>query len=330
MTHKHPQIVDTNITAPTAWRVESVAERALHLPLSDGCWQELLTVVDQLRANPLPILLLEVDGFTLGETRKMAEEARGILDKGIGLVLVDRLPIIDLTAEEAKALYWLVSNLVSRVVAGAWDGRMLHDVIDTDQKQGQRVRGDLTNQEIQWHTDNGFSCPPDYFGLLCVRPALRGGETSFASLHSAHNLMLERHPDLLPRLYRPFYWNRMGEHHPDDSPVSSFPYFKYDGKHLEGRLNRRVVYAGYELAGERLDAEGCAAIEAFFDVLNDASLRLSLPMESGQVVYVNNRAIAHHRTPFVDAADPNRRRHLVRIYMRDHGPRSYLGPAGMK
>jgi hypothetical protein len=46
-------------------------------------------------------------------------------------------------------------------------------------------------------------------------------------------------------------------------------------------------------------------------------------------VYLNNRTVAHHRTPFVDATDPARRRHLVRIYLREHGPRSYLGSEGL-
>jgi alpha-ketoglutarate-dependent taurine dioxygenase len=329
MTHELPQIVDTDIVAPSAWSGDRIVESDWRLPLSSGCRRELLTVVDQLRAGPLPTLLLEADDFSLNETRRIAEEARAILDESIGLVVIDRLPIEDLTADEAKALYWLLSNLVSRVVAGAWDGRVLHDVIDTDQKQGLRVRGDLTSQEIQWHTDNGFSCPPDYFGLLCIRPAVRGGETSFASLHSAHNLMRKRHPELLPRLYRPFYWNRLSEHHPDDSPINRFPYFEYDGARLKGRFNRRIVYAGHELAGEPLVAAGRAAIEDFCGVLNDPSLRLSLKLEAGQVIYVNNSAVAHHRTPFVDSADPKQRRHLVRIYMRDHGPRRYLGPEGM-
>ncbi len=206
---------------------------------------------------------------------------------------------------------------------------MLHDVVDTEKKQGLRVRGDLTNQEIQWHTDNGFSCTPDFFGLLCIRPAKEGGRNSLVSLHSAHNLMRQRHPALLARLYRPFYWNRMGEHHPDNSPVNRFPYFEYDGKRLKGRFNRRIVQAGYEIAGEPLDPDGSAAIDTFLETLNDPSLPVSFTLEAGQAVYVNNRVVVHHRTPFADFETPEKRRHLVRIYMRDHGPRSYLGAEGL-
>jgi alpha-ketoglutarate-dependent taurine dioxygenase len=323
-----PRMLESEIIAPSAWTAATISEGDWRVPIGEGSRIELLAALDRLRANPLPTILLDAGDFDLAETRKRAAVVRRKLDDGVGFAVVDKLPIEGLTPDETKALYWLLSNLVSRVVAGAWDGRMLHDVVDTEQKQGRRVRGDLTNQEIQWHTDNGFSCTPDYFGLLCIRPATEGGRNSLVSLHSAHNLMRQRHPRLLPRLYRPFFWNRMGEHHPNDSPVNRFPYFEYDGRQLKGRFNRRIVHAGYEIAGETLDDDGRDAVDAFLDALDDPSLPVSFTLEAGQAVYVNNRMIAHQRTPFSDAADPAKRRHLVRIYMRDHGPRSYLGAEG--
>ena len=94
---------------------------------------------------------------------------------------------------------------------------------------------------------------------------------------------------------------------------------------VKGRINRRVVYAGYELAGEPIDAAGRAAIDAFFNLLDDPALAYPLTLEAGQILYLNNRLIAHHRTPFVDARAAQRRRHLVRIYMREDGSRNYLG-----
>jgi alpha-ketoglutarate-dependent taurine dioxygenase len=321
-------MADGVISGRSAWTAATISPGDWRVPVSEACARELSTVIDRLRANPLPTLLVDADDFALGETRKMAKAVRSILEDSVGFAVIDRLPIDGLGADEAKALYWLLSNLVSRVVAGSWDGRMLHDVVDTEQKQGLRVRGDLTNQEIQWHTDNGFSCTPDFIGLLCIRPAKQGGRNSLASLHSAHNLMRRQHPDLLARLYGPFYWNRMGEHHPNESPVNRFPYFEYDGKQLKGRFNRRIVHAGHEIAGEPLDDQGRDAVDAFLATLNDPSLATSFTLEAGQVVYLNNRVVAHHRTPFVDFESPEQRRHLVRIYMRDHGPRSYLGAEG--
>jgi alpha-ketoglutarate-dependent taurine dioxygenase len=325
VTESAPLMVGEPIDGPSAWTAHTVGDATWRVSLSDGCRSELLGVLDQLRAKARALEQLDSADYRLSQTLQAAADTRRLLDSGAGFVLIDRLPMCGLSADEAKALYWLFSNAVCRVVAGAWDGRVLHDVVDLDKQQGLRVRGDLTKQEIAWHTDNGFSCTPDHVGLLCIRPALDGGRNSLLSVHSAHNLMRERHADLLARLYQPFYWNRMGEHHPQASPVNRYPYFEHDGKFLKGRINRRVVYAGYELVGERIDAVGRAAVDAFFELLDDPSLAYSLTLEAGQILYLNNRLIAHHRTPFVDAADPRQRRHLVRIYMRDDGLPSYLG-----
>lgn len=322
-------LVDHHIQGPSAWTASGIDASDWRVPVSGACARELLATVQWLRANPLPVELLDAAELDLPLTCALARHARSVLDAGVGFAVIDRLPLDGLDQHEARSLYWILSNAISRVVAGAWDGRMLHDVVDRSRQQGLRVRGDLTSQEINWHTDNGFSCTPDHVGLLCIRPASEGGENSVVSLHSAHNLMRQRHQELLPRLYRDFWWNRMGEHPPGDSPVNRYPIFEYDGTRLRARVNRRVVHAGYELAGERFDDEGHAALDALFTILDDPTLSVSFTLHAGQVVYLHNRTIAHHRTPFVDARDPARRRHLVRIYLREQGPRSYLGSEGL-
>jgi len=48
-------------------------------------------------------------------------------------------------------------------------------------------------------------------------------------------------------------------------------------------------------------------------------------LEPGQVQYVNNRACCHRRTAFVDHEDPARRRHLVRMFLRDEAGPGYDG-----
>jgi alpha-ketoglutarate-dependent taurine dioxygenase len=325
----NPRIFDKDLTGPSAWTAADLSDDDWRVPVPDACLAELDGAIAALRKNPLPTVLLDPTDFALDACRKLTRRVRDILENGVGFAVLDRLRLSGLSDDESKTLYWLLSNMVSRVVAGAWDGRMLHDVVDTRQKLGLRVRGDLTNQEIQWHTDNGFSCTPDHIGLLCIRAAPEGGANRIASLHAAHDLMRDRHPDLLARLYEPFYWNRMGEHHPDDTPVNRFPYFEHDGTRLRGRFNRRIVHAGYELAGEPFDEAGRAAVAAFCEVLDDPALSAGFTLEAGQVAYMNNRVVAHHRTAFVDADAPDMRRHLVRIYMRDQGPRSYLGDEGL-
>jgi len=48
-------------------------------------------------------------------------------------------------------------------------------------------------------------------------------------------------------------------------------------------------------------------------------------MQAGQFQFVNNKVIGHSRTQFEDFEEPDERRHLVRLWMRDKGDRSYPG-----
>ena len=41
--------------------------------------------------------------------------------------------------------------------------------------------------------------------------------------------------------------------------------------------------------------------------------------------FIRNRATGHARTEFVDHPEPEKKRHLVRLWLRDHGKRGYRG-----
>ena len=60
-------------------------------------------------------------------------------------------------------------------------------------------------------------------------------------------------------------------------------------------------------------------------VFDQAELHVELGFEPGQIQYVNNRATGHARTEFVDFPEPERKRHLVRLWLRDAGRRGYCG-----
>ena len=48
--------------------------------------------------------------------------------------VLDRLPMAEITRDEAIQLYWLLSSLLSRPVAQKLNGQMFFDVMDTGAK----------------------------------------------------------------------------------------------------------------------------------------------------------------------------------------------------
>ncbi len=320
------RVRETPFTGPIAWTRDTLAPEDGVLRLGPDCRRELDIALAAIRENPLPTLMIEPAAFELPACRELMVRAKNLLESGVGYVLIDRLSLDDCTPDEAKALYWVLTQLLARPVAQSWDGKMIYDVRDLGRPPGNGVRPDITNAEQSFHTDNSYNlCPPDYVALLCLRPAMEGGISHIVSFYTAHNEMLARHPGLLRRLYAPFLFDRQREHAPDDAMVLRHPLFEYDGERLTGRLSRYQVRNGHALAEVPLDVEGEAALEALDEIMKTPRINREFFFERGQIQILDNRRLGHRRTGFRDSPEPERKRHLVRLWLRDWGRRFYNG-----
>jgi hypothetical protein len=315
------------IDGASVWTRGDVRPEEYRVDLSAACLDEIRRAADEIRAYPLPTVLRAPSDFVMPMCRREMARVRDMLDKGRRFAIVDRLPMAEMEATEATAIYWLLSSMVSRPVAQKLDGAMIYDVLDTGQQAlpGSGVRPDKTNIEIRFHNDNAYNeIPPDYVGLLCLRRAQSGGHSRVISFHTVHNAVRERHPDRLERLYQPFWFDRQREFRPGESPIFSAPVFENAGE-LKARFSAHQIGGGYVLRGEPIDRDGEAAIAAMLDIFEEDGLSVDFDLEPGQIQFVENRVLGHSRTAFIDDPDPGRRRHLVRLWLRDHGRRAYPG-----
>jgi alpha-ketoglutarate-dependent taurine dioxygenase len=317
-------MLDHEITDRRAWTRDTVSATDWTVSLSDAALAEVFALAETVARQPLPVLMLSPDQFDLRACRDVMARVKSILRDGIGVALVDRLPLDRLTTEQAVASYWVLGQLIATPVAQKWDGTMVYDVTDTGRAYGYGVRGSWTNVELSFHTDNSFAvAPPDYVGLLCLMPAREGGISRFCSLYTVHNQMLRRHPRHLARLYRPFYYDRQAEHAPGAPRVAWAPCLRYEAGRLSARFSPALVRKGYVLMETMIDAEGEDALAALAEVMRDTQLWMEFTIERGQLQYLNNQEFAHYRSEFKD--DETRKRHLVRLWFREHGRRFYDG-----
>jgi alpha-ketoglutarate-dependent taurine dioxygenase len=306
------------------WQGETLDPARGHLTLPLAVADELSECVDYLRRNPLPVLALRVGDFALAATHAFAATVHEELDHGCGFALVDRLSVGQWSAEECIAAYWLFSSCIARPVAQSHDGKMVYDVKDRGQPPGNGVRPDVTNSGQNYHTDNSYNyVPPHYVSLLCLRPARSGGISGIVNFGWAFAQMSKRHPQLVGRLFEPFFFDRQREHASDDAMVCQHPLFERDGEQLIARLSHRQVVNGHMLAGQVLDDRGRAALEALEAILNETGTAKTFMFEPGQIQIINNRALGHCRTAFEDFQQTARKRHLVRLWLRDSGARGY-------
>ena len=328
MTEVH--MLREQLKGASAWTRDSLPANSWLLPLAPQALSELRDIGNELRRSPLPLFVLDPQDYELSACVAMMDEVRQLIRCGPMFAVLDRLPMEEFSREEATAMYWLLASVLSRPVAQKLNGQMFFDVRDTGAKMspGSGIRPTVTNVDLRFHNDNSYNeSPPDVVCLFCLHPAMSGGVSQLLSVSSVHNALLADYPDLLPRLYRPFFYDRHAEHEPGEPRVFAAPMFEYDGERLYARLALAEIRAGYALREQCLDDEGAAALAAVQEIFDRPQMHIELDFQPGQIQFLNNRATGHARTEFVDYPQAERQRHLVRLWLRDHGPRSYRGRA---
>lgn len=322
-----PSMLMSTLVGSRSWAAGHLNDVEWKVDIQKDALEELDFALDLLRRTAVPVEKADLKTFRLDACSVMMRRVRAMLDDGAGFAVLDRLPAARYGEEELVRAYWLLASLLARPVAQNQAGDRIYKVHNTGRKAlpGSGVRPDQTDMEQNFHNDNSYNrTQPSYIGLLCVRPAPQGGESSILSISSAHNRLLETEPELLARLYEPFWVDRQKEHAPDEAPLLYEPVFTYDDR-LKARIGLLPIYNAYAMRGEQMDARGAAALDALKRVFRQPELSFHFTMEAGQIQFVDNLGICHRRTAFVDAPEASRRRLLVRTWLRDEGDVGYDG-----
>jgi len=319
------RMLEQIVEGPRAWRASTISESDWLMAIPDACLDELEAALEQQRADPLPMLLLDPREFELPACCALMSEVRRRLDEESGVIVLDRFPVESYALEQTRIVFWLLGALLARPVSQSLAGEIMVDVTDTGIKKAIGVRGFRTNAGQPPHIDNSFNAsPPDYVSLLSLQKAIRGGVSKFVSFYTVHNEMMCRHAELLPRLYRGFYQDRQGDFRTGESQTVFYPIFEY-GNELTARYTHFTIPAGYKTAGVPFDGESRDAFEAVSRIVDDPELYCAFVIEPGQLQFVNNRSFGHGRTEYEDPEDKALRRRLLRLWHRDWGRRSYGG-----
>jgi alpha-ketoglutarate-dependent taurine dioxygenase len=313
-----PRILDHLCHDQRAWRAETVdPPPTWYYALTTRCRDALDETIRQVRQNPRPVTEIGLGETPCAGCGEDLRPVRDALESGRGFAVLDGVPPEHYSPQEMQVAYWLVGQLLGRPLAQNVQGTLLYDVRDTGQDVRYGARFSVTNAESTFHTDNSFGGEvADYVGLLCLNTAQAGGLSQVVSAHAAHNDLLARHREVLEVLYRPFHFDRRGGVRPGEPPTARFPVLSWDGRDLVCRYLRYWIETGHERAGEPLTPEQLHALDVLDAVLGEPELRVEFALKPGDMFFVNNRWILHNRTAFTDHPEPERRRHLVRLWLR--------------
>jgi hypothetical protein len=149
--------------------------------------------------------------------------------------------------------------------------------------------------------------------LLCLHTARRGGLSRIVSSVTVYNTLLAERPDLIDRLYEPFLLDTHGEGGVDYVPIPAC-------RHADGRL-RTFWHADYFRSSHEyatappLDGIERDALDAYDAIAARPELYLDMELARGDIQLLSNHTVVHARTAYEDHPEPERRRHLLRLWI---------------
>jgi hypothetical protein len=130
-------------------------------------------------------------------------------------------------------------------------------------------------------------------------------------------VLREERPDLLEALYQPFPIDWRGEEPEGATPWYTSPMFSRAGDVVSSRFTSRQYFESVARYGDapRLTPRQREALDVAQDVANRPELRLSMEFQEGDMQFLNNHVLVHAREAFEDYDEPDRKRHLLRMWI---------------
>lgn len=238
------------------------------------------------------------------------------LTGGVGAILVRGVPVHGRSREVLGKLYTLWGRALGTPEPQNLDGDLLTDVRDAgEDPTDPDVRLYRTRAEQDFHTDGA-----DIIGLLCLRGAKSGGESRLVSSVRVYQVVSERHPELAPLLYEPWFFGIPGARARGLPEALPRPIVSFDGTKLEtfyiGWYIRNAQALGSVPKHTEAQRELLAAYEG---TANDPALYLDMQFQPGDVQWIRNAFVLHKRTAYEDHPEPERKRHLLRLWLAARG-----------
>jgi hypothetical protein len=308
------------VVGPSAWYGPVVADRAEWVePLSSAELAEIESASRRLFTDDVDWQSVRPDDFPLPTLRPRLS---GIVDEileGRGFFLLRGLPVERwgrrLSAVAFLGLGLHLGNLRSQNRLGHLLGHV-KDLGLTSKDPDVRIY--QTRERQNYHTD---SC--DVVGLLCLHPARSGGLSSLVSSVTLFNEMRSRRPDLARVLFEPIQTDRRGEVPACQQPFFNIPVFNWHAGLLSAVYQRSYIESARRFPEvPPLRPEQVEALDLFDRLANDPALHFQMELRAGDVQLVHNHTLLHDRTAFEDWPEPERRRHLLRLWLAPERARS--------
>lgn len=301
------------VNHPSAWYGKDLRHDTSWLvQLSAEDRAEIAAAVKGVKARGLSLAQVGRSSFLLPKLGEKLERYLEEIRTGRGFVVVRGLNAADYADDDVGLIFWGLGAYLGTPVTQNPRGDLLGNVYDHGRRYGELdVRGYETNAHLPFHSDG---C--DLVGLLCLRKAKSGGLSSIVSSITLHNEILRQHPEYLAPLYSGFHYIRR-EAALTEAAVTPHrvPVFGAKDGYISCRLIRNQINAACVKTGVPLAPLVREALDFLDSLAHDRDIHLDMDLQVGDMQLCNNYTILHSRTGFEDYPEPERRRHMIRLWL---------------
>jgi len=310
-TRPHDGVPAGGFSSPAAWRGADLRcrESAWRRTLTPEHVDELEGAMESVRHRGLPMAEVDREAFSLPGLSAAIAEWRDMIVDGLGFVVVSGLPVSRWSVADTELAFWGIGHHLGVPGAQNPDQEPLGHVRDY-REDDPTVRLYRTRANIDFHCDAA-----DVVGLACLQPAIAGGQSRIVSTLTLFNELRRRHPELVARLFEPFKLDSRGEHRPGQPPYSEIAPCRYSGGRLRTFYHSEYFRSVERLPGVSLTDTERAVLDCYDAVAADPDVHLDMWLAPGDMQFLSNHTIAHARTAYEDAEDPDERRHLLRLWL---------------
>jgi hypothetical protein len=306
---------------PRRWRAGDAALARVHRVVPMAVVAELRATIaahPELAADPERCDVAPLSGPRVQE---LGAAVRADLATGPGFCRLSLLAGHGLAAPEQRLLYLALGCELGTLLTQY--GR-LYAVKDRGADYRTSMAPvSMTSERTGFHTDSSArDVLPDCVALLCEQPARQGGDSLVSNAMRVRDQLAHEAPGLLALLEREYVRDLVTPGRDQDVAslrANRFPVFGTDATPggITFRYMRYWLERGQQRAGEPVGADVTSALDRLDALLADEANVARFRLAAGDMLFVNNRTLAHDRTAFVD--DPDAPRLLWRMWVASRG-----------
>jgi hypothetical protein len=236
------------------------------------------------------------------------------VDAGRGFVLVRGLRTQLYSDALSAAIFYVLGLHMGDPMRQNQMGDLLDHVYATSDKtmDDPTALPSKVRDKLVFHSDSS-----DVVALMCLRPGQSGGASLLVSGAQVYNEILQRRPDLAPLLLEPFHWDWRRQDHESPAYTYASPMVSLVDGVFSMYAGATYIFTAQDYPGvPKLSPQQVEVINLFDEITYEPGMAIATRFQPGDIQWLSNYAALHSRDAFTDFPEPQRRRHLLRLWLK--------------